>query len=70
MSGDDAEQNHKVVINQEEQYSIWLAERGIPPGWRAIGFCGTREACLKYIDKIWTDMRPASLRARLAVREQ
>lgn len=53
---------YKVVINHEEQYSIWPAERENPPGWQDAGFSGSRAACLDYIKEIWTDMRPLSLR--------
>ena len=56
-----------VVLNHEEQYSVWSADREIPAGWRAEGTSGTREECLAHIDRIWTDMRPLSLRSRLAV---
>jgi len=55
-----------VVINDEEQYSIWWQGREIPAGWRDEGTAGTREECLQHIDQVWTDMRPASLRRRLA----
>ncbi len=51
-----------VVINDEEQYSIWPQDRDIPAGWREAGFRGDKEACLAHIDEVWTDMRPASLR--------
>ena len=51
-----------VVLNDEEQYSIWPADRPIPAGWRREGFAGTREACLAHIDAAWTDMRPRSVR--------
>jgi len=51
-----------VVVNDEEQYSIWPFDRQVPAGWRATGFAGTRESCLEHIDDVWTDMRPASLR--------
>ncbi|HWF82212.1 MAG TPA: MbtH family NRPS accessory protein [Streptosporangiaceae bacterium] len=51
-----------VVVNDEEQYSIWPAERELPAGWRTEGFTGTEDECLAYIDETWTDMRPASLR--------
>lgn len=53
---------HSVVVNDEEQYSIWPVGRELPAGWRADGFTGTEEECLAYIDEVWTDMRPASLR--------
>lgn len=51
-----------VVINHEEQYSIWPDGRDLPGGWRAAGKSGTERECLDYIDEVWTDMRPASLR--------
>ncbi|MFF4623388.1 MbtH family protein [Nonomuraea jabiensis] len=53
---------HLVVLNDEEQYSIWWADRALPAGWRTEGFTGTREECLAHIGRVWTDMRPASLR--------
>ena len=56
---------YKVVINHEEQYSIWPADRENPSGWRDAGKSGTREECLDHIGKVWTDMRPASLRRRM-----
>jgi MbtH protein len=55
-----------VVINDEEQYSIWPEFKQIPHGWRAAGKSGTRAECLAYIRDVWTDMRPASLRRILA----
>jgi uncharacterized protein YbdZ (MbtH family) len=51
-----------VVLNDEEQYSIWPADRDLPAGWRAEGMSGLKDACLAHIDVVWTDMRPASLR--------
>jgi MbtH protein len=51
-----------VVINTEEQYSIWPSRKGVPPGWRPAGKQGSKAECLKHIDEVWTDMRPASLR--------
>jgi MbtH protein len=61
---------HAVVVNDEEQYSIWPAERDLPAGWRADGFTGTEDECLAYIDEIWTDMRPESLRRWMRDHEQ
>jgi MbtH protein len=55
----------QVVINHEEQYSIWPAGRTIPPGWRAQGPSGSREQCLAHIEEVWTDMRPLSLRKQM-----
>jgi MbtH protein len=56
---------YKVVINHEEQYSIWPADREIPLGWRDIGKEGTKQHCLAYIKEVWTDMRPLSLRKQI-----
>lgn len=53
---------YQVVVNQEEQFSIWPLERPLPQGWVASGFKGTRESCLAHIDEIWVDMTPRSLR--------
>lgn len=53
---------HAVVMNHEEQYSIWPADRDLPLGWRNTGKTGTKEECLAHIDEVWTDMRPLSLR--------
>jgi MbtH protein len=52
----------RVVVNHEEQYSIWAADRELPAGWSDTGFAGTREECLAHIETVWTDMRPLSLR--------
>lgn len=51
-----------VVLNDEEQYSIWPAERPVPAGWRTAGHRGDKASCLAFIDEVWTDMRPLSLR--------
>jgi MbtH protein len=53
---------YDVVVNDEEQYSIWTMGRTVPAGWRAIGVAGTRATCLAYIGRTWRDMRPRSLR--------
>jgi MbtH protein len=63
---DDDTRTYQVVINDEEQYSIWLAGRDLPAGWRAEGTVGSRQECLDHIDKVWTDMRPLSLRRHMA----
>jgi MbtH protein len=65
MSIDSDTIQFHVVINPEQQYSIWPGYRDIPAGWQAVGVSGTRAQCLEYIDAHWTDMRPASLRARM-----
>jgi len=54
---------YKVVVNHEEQHSIWPADRGNPPGWRDAGKQGSKAECLAYIEEVWTDMRPLSLRS-------
>lgn len=59
---DNDEREYKVVVNHEEQYSIWFANRDVPAGWREVGVSGSKEHCLKYIEEVWTDMRPLSLR--------
>lgn len=59
------ERTYLVVINDEEQYSIWLQDKQIPAGWRAVGKAGKKAECLQYIDEVWTDMRPLSLRKKM-----
>lgn len=59
------EQTFVVVLNDELQYSIWRADADVPAGWRAEGTSGTKEECLAHIDRVWTDMRPLSLRRRM-----
>jgi MbtH protein len=53
---------YKVVLNHEEQYSIWPADRENPPGWKDGGKTGSKKECLDFIEQVWTDMRPLSLR--------
>ncbi|MCZ0987156.1 MbtH family protein [Streptomyces diastatochromogenes] len=67
QASDDAV--YRVVLNDEEQYSIWWADRPLPAGWQAEGTEGAREECLARIDAVWTDMRPLSLRRRMAEAE-
>lgn len=55
----------QVVINQEEQYSIWPDYKAIPAGWRAAGKSGLKKDCLEFIEQNWTDMRPLSLRKQM-----
>ncbi|MER5387375.1 MbtH family NRPS accessory protein [Streptomyces sp. NPDC002688] len=56
---------YRVVLNDEEQYSIWAADRDLPAGWHAEGTEGTRQKCLDRIEEVWTDLRPAGLRRRM-----
>ena len=53
---------YRVVVNHEGQYSIWFADRELPPGWSDAGREGTKDECLAFVEEIWTDMRPLSLR--------
>jgi MbtH protein len=57
---------YKVVLNHEEQYSIWPADRENALGWNDAGKTGTKAECLEYIKEVWTDMRPLSLRKKMA----
>ncbi|MFD9396988.1 MbtH family protein [Streptomyces sp. NPDC060000] len=57
-----AVESYWVVVNDEEQYSIWPTDQDIPEGWRAAGVTGPKDECLAWIDTNWTDMRPLSLR--------
>ena len=60
---------YKVVVNHEEQYSIWPADRENPLGWRDAGKTGTKDECLEHIREVWTDMRPLSVRRKTAETE-
>ena len=62
VTNDREDSKYEVVVNHEEQYSIWPADRDPPRGWRAVGFAGRKEECLDYIEEVWTDIRPLSLR--------
>ncbi len=66
---DDAQQDerrYRVVVNHEEQYSIWLEDREIPAGWKEVGVSGMKAECLAYIEEVWNDMRPRTLREAMA----
>lgn len=71
-SGGDREDNtiYVVVVNHEEQYSIWPEGRELPLGWSDAGKHGTKRECLDYIEVIWTDMRPLSLRKKMEEAER
>jgi MbtH protein len=60
---DDA--RYVVLRNGEEQYSLWLAGHTVPAGWHQVGQEGSKEECSSYVDEVWTDMRPRSLRERM-----
>jgi MbtH protein len=63
---DEDRREYAVVRNDEERYSVWPADREPPAGWYRTGFAGRKSACLEHIDAVWTDMRPKSLRERMA----
>ena len=65
MSWDQEDAQFEVVINHEEQYSIWPVYKDVPAGWKTVGVSGSKAHCLDYIEKNWTDMRPLSLRKAL-----
>jgi uncharacterized protein YbdZ (MbtH family) len=68
MSSNDPQEDtriYKVVMNHEEQYSIWLDYKEIPQGWKHVGKAGPKAECLAYIKEVWTDMRPLSLRKKM-----
>lgn len=65
MGWDSENVRFNVVINHEEQYSIWPTFKDIPAGWKAVGVEGTKQECLAHIEQVWTDMRPLSLRQAL-----
>jgi MbtH protein len=56
---------YKVVVNHEEQFSIWPADRENALGWRDAGKSGSKAECLAHIKEVWTDMRPLSLRKKM-----
>lgn len=62
---DDDSITFRVVANHQEQYSIWPTFKDIPAGWMAVGPEGKKDECLDYIEKVWTDMRPKTLRDKM-----
>ena len=63
---EEDDRRYKVVINHEEQYSIWYADRQPPSGWKDAGFEGSKKKCFDYMEEVWTGMRPLSLRMKMA----
>jgi MbtH protein len=59
-----------VLVNSEEQYSLWLADLDVPKGWREVFSRNNKKACLEYVKEVWTDMRPLSLRKAMAAHAQ
>jgi MbtH protein len=75
MSSSDEREDttiYEAVVNDEEQYSIWPADRELPLGWKKAGKSGLKPEVLAWIEEVWTDMRPLSLRKKMeeAAREQ
>jgi MbtH protein len=66
MSEDNA--RYRVVVNDEEQYSIWPEHKRAAPGWRDAGFVGNRDGCLDHVARVWRDLRPRSVREAAEVR--
>ena len=62
MSDHEDNTVYRVVVNHEEQYSIWPVGRAVPAGWTEVGRTGPKAECLAWIQEVWTDLRPASLR--------
>jgi len=56
---------YEVVLNDEEQYSVWCSGRDLPMGWRITGFTGSKDECLNHISQVWNDMRPRSVRQQM-----
>jgi MbtH protein len=65
QDGQEDERSYKVVVNHEEQYSIWPVDRENPVGWKDVGKSGLKQECLAYIKEVWVDMRPLSLRDKM-----
>ena len=67
MNSNDQEDTtvYKVVVNHEQQYSIYPADRPNPLGWDDTGTSGQKAECLDYVREVWTDMRPLSLRLQM-----
>ncbi len=66
MNANDTEDTkYRVVVNDEEQYSVWAADRPNPAGWHDAPKSGSKSECLAYIEEVWTDMRPLSLRNKM-----
>jgi MbtH protein len=68
-TSEERPRTYKVVLNHEEQYSIWPEDRETPRGWRDEGKSGSKEECLAHIREVWTDMRPLSVRRALEGRQ-
>lgn len=64
---DDGDQReHVVLVNDEEQHSLWLAQNNVPAGWRQVFGPGSKAACLQYVEESWKDITPLSVRKKAA----
>lgn len=71
MAEDQDSTVYDVVVNDEESYSIWPSHKEeLPAGWRKTGKTGSKQECLDYVNEVWTDMRPKSLRDRMDAEQQ
>ena len=61
-SSAEADTNHQVLVNEEEQYCLWPGDKDVPAGWKSV-FQGTHQACLDHVELVWTDMWPKSIRS-------
>ena len=61
---DTAVGGYTVLVNDEEQYSLWLTRKVVPPGWRSVGIYGSKSDCLEYVEQTWRDITPRSVRER------
>jgi MbtH protein len=62
---EDPGQTYRVLVNAQEQYSLWPSDLDVPAGWQDTGKSGTKAECAAYVDEVWTDMRPRSLREQM-----
>ena len=62
---DDDKFEYMVLVNDEEQHSLWPTFKEIPKGWRQVGPVGTKAECLAYVEEVWTDITPLSVRKQM-----
>ena len=63
---DDEDGTFVVLVNDEDQHSLWPTFADVPGGWRTVFGAAARAECLAYVEENWTDMRPRSLREAMA----
>ena len=62
---DDERIEYQVLVNHEEQYSLWPGFKEIPKGWEQVGPVGTKDECLAWVEEVWTDITPLSVRRQM-----